>query len=259
MAGLWSTWRPKGAPKDSPPLLSCTIITTDAAGPLAEIHDRMPLTISASDWDRWLDPDAPDRRGPAARARRPRPDRDSRGVAAGQQHPQQRARADRAGRAGTRAGHAAVGLTAAGPSPPHRARRTSRCRRRRRARAWRPRRPPPAGRAWRRRRCSSTETCIGDSCVTKYTASSIVPNCHVWLACSISTSSKSAASRSVIVSGVTPLVGRVARRRRRSEDRGDRAEERVVRVGHPRREPEDAARFEQAGDLGDLAGSARRR
>lgn len=60
MAGLWSTWRPAkehGAP--APPLLSCTIITTDAAGPLAEIHDRMPLTISAPDWDRWLDPDAP--------------------------------------------------------------------------------------------------------------------------------------------------------------------------------------------------------
>jgi putative SOS response-associated peptidase YedK len=59
MAGLWSTWRPKEAPKDAPPLLSCTIITTDAAGPLAEIHDRMPLTISRADWDRWLDPDAP--------------------------------------------------------------------------------------------------------------------------------------------------------------------------------------------------------
>lgn len=58
-AGLWSTWRPAGAAKDSPPLLSCTIITTDAAGPLAEIHDRMPLTISESDWDHWLDPDAP--------------------------------------------------------------------------------------------------------------------------------------------------------------------------------------------------------
>jgi putative SOS response-associated peptidase YedK len=58
MAGLWSTWRPAG---DSgvPPLLSCTIITTDAAGPLADIHDRMPLTISRDDWDRWLDPDAP--------------------------------------------------------------------------------------------------------------------------------------------------------------------------------------------------------
>ncbi|MCG5431596.1 SOS response-associated peptidase [Mycobacterium sp. MYCO198283] len=59
MAGLWSTWRPKGASPDTPPLLSCTIITTDAAGPLAEIHDRMPLTVSAADWDRWLDPDAP--------------------------------------------------------------------------------------------------------------------------------------------------------------------------------------------------------
>lgn len=59
MAGLWSTWRPKGASKDSAPLLSATIITTDAAGPLAEIHDRMPLTVSARDWDRWLDPDAP--------------------------------------------------------------------------------------------------------------------------------------------------------------------------------------------------------
>jgi putative SOS response-associated peptidase YedK len=59
MAGLWSTWRPKDAPKDASPLLSCTIITTDSAGPLAEIHDRMPLTISKSDWDRWLDPDAP--------------------------------------------------------------------------------------------------------------------------------------------------------------------------------------------------------
>jgi len=59
MAGLWSTWRPKGAAPATPPLLSCTIITTDAVGPLAEIHDRMPLSISAPDWDRWLDPDAP--------------------------------------------------------------------------------------------------------------------------------------------------------------------------------------------------------
>jgi putative SOS response-associated peptidase YedK len=62
MGGLWSTWRPAGnsdAPSDVPPLLSCTIITTVSAGPLAEIHDRMPLTISERDWDRWLDPDAP--------------------------------------------------------------------------------------------------------------------------------------------------------------------------------------------------------
>ncbi|BDX33814.1 DUF159 family protein [Mycobacterium antarcticum] len=62
MAGLWATWRPPkdaGAPSDDPPLLSCTIITTDSAGPLAEIHDRMPLSIGERDWDRWLDPDAP--------------------------------------------------------------------------------------------------------------------------------------------------------------------------------------------------------
>ncbi|EHI10593.1 hypothetical protein KEK_22509 [Mycolicibacterium thermoresistibile ATCC 19527] len=59
MAGLWSTWRPNGAAGSTTPLLSCAIITTDAVGPLAEIHDRMPLSISQDDWDRWLDPDAP--------------------------------------------------------------------------------------------------------------------------------------------------------------------------------------------------------
>jgi putative SOS response-associated peptidase YedK len=60
MAGLWSTWRPaKGEASSVAPLLSCTIITTEAAAQLADIHDRMPLTISARDWDHWLDPDAP--------------------------------------------------------------------------------------------------------------------------------------------------------------------------------------------------------
>lgn len=67
MAGLWSTWRPKNAAKNAAgdaadnatPLLSCTIITTEAAAQLADVHDRMPLTISEADWDRWLDPDAP--------------------------------------------------------------------------------------------------------------------------------------------------------------------------------------------------------
>lgn len=61
MAGLWSTWRPREADREdgAAPLLSCTIITTDSAAQLADIHDRMPLTISAPDWDRWLDPDAP--------------------------------------------------------------------------------------------------------------------------------------------------------------------------------------------------------
>ena len=56
MAGLWSVWK---SAKDATPLLSCTIITTDAVGELAGIHDRMPLIVAERDWDRWLDPDAP--------------------------------------------------------------------------------------------------------------------------------------------------------------------------------------------------------
>jgi putative SOS response-associated peptidase YedK len=56
MAGLWSVWKPD---RSAAPLLTCTIITTDAVGELAEIHDRMPLMVDQSDWDRWLDPDSP--------------------------------------------------------------------------------------------------------------------------------------------------------------------------------------------------------
>ncbi len=59
MAGLWTTWRPKDAGPDTPPLMSCTIITTDAIGPLRDIHDRMPLIMPSENWDAWLDPDAP--------------------------------------------------------------------------------------------------------------------------------------------------------------------------------------------------------
>jgi len=58
MAGLWSVWR-SGQPDHDVPLLTCTIITTEAIGELAEIHDRMPLVVDEGDWDRWLDPDEP--------------------------------------------------------------------------------------------------------------------------------------------------------------------------------------------------------
>jgi putative SOS response-associated peptidase YedK len=58
MAGLWSVWKNPGS-RSALPLLSCTIVTTDAVGELAEIHDRMPLVVAQRDWDRWLDPDAP--------------------------------------------------------------------------------------------------------------------------------------------------------------------------------------------------------
>lgn len=56
MAGLWSVWKPA---KEAEPLLSCTIITTDAVGELATIHDRMPLILDEDEWDVWLNPDAP--------------------------------------------------------------------------------------------------------------------------------------------------------------------------------------------------------
>jgi len=56
VAGLWSAWRPH---QDAPPVLSCAIITTDAAGELGAIHDRMPLVVPDADWGRWLNPDAP--------------------------------------------------------------------------------------------------------------------------------------------------------------------------------------------------------
>lgn len=60
VAGLWSVWRPEPAGSDSAaPMLTCTVITTDAAGPFAQVHDRMPLVLGEADWDRWLDPDGP--------------------------------------------------------------------------------------------------------------------------------------------------------------------------------------------------------
>ncbi|MFQ6327083.1 SOS response-associated peptidase [Nocardia sp. CWNU-33] len=58
MAGLWSVWRDRTQPA-SEPMLSCTILTTDAVGDLTHIHDRMPLPMPKEHWDAWLDPDHP--------------------------------------------------------------------------------------------------------------------------------------------------------------------------------------------------------
>jgi putative SOS response-associated peptidase YedK len=51
-AGLWEYWRPA----DGDPVVSMTIVTTEAVGPMREIHDRMPLVLPASEWADWLDP-----------------------------------------------------------------------------------------------------------------------------------------------------------------------------------------------------------
>jgi putative SOS response-associated peptidase YedK len=50
-AGLWSVWSDRAGDAK---LMTCSIITTEALGPLAAVHDRMPLFLSPSRWDSWL-------------------------------------------------------------------------------------------------------------------------------------------------------------------------------------------------------------
>ncbi|WP_199432452.1 SOS response-associated peptidase [Qaidamihabitans albus] len=56
-AGIWETWRDPKAAADDPPLVTCSVLTTDAIGRLTEIHHRMPLVLPRQRWDAWLDPD----------------------------------------------------------------------------------------------------------------------------------------------------------------------------------------------------------
>lgn len=52
MAGLYEVWKDAEGNR----LWTCTVITTDAADELGEIHDRTPLLVDPADWARWLDP-----------------------------------------------------------------------------------------------------------------------------------------------------------------------------------------------------------
>lgn len=54
-AGLWEEWRPKDK-KDAAPLVTFTIITTEANDLVREIHDRMPVILRPEDEAAWLDP-----------------------------------------------------------------------------------------------------------------------------------------------------------------------------------------------------------
>ena len=57
-AGLYEWWRNPAAADDSPDkwLLSTSVLTRDATGELAGIHDRMPVFLSSELLDEWLDP-----------------------------------------------------------------------------------------------------------------------------------------------------------------------------------------------------------
>jgi putative SOS response-associated peptidase YedK len=58
-AGLWASWRPKDASRDVEPLRSCAIVTTAAAGPVRQLHDRMPVILAPSQESLWIDPSSP--------------------------------------------------------------------------------------------------------------------------------------------------------------------------------------------------------
>lgn len=53
IAGLWERWRgPEG------PLETCTLLTRPAAGPVASLHERMPVVLTPEEARPWLDPRA---------------------------------------------------------------------------------------------------------------------------------------------------------------------------------------------------------
>jgi putative SOS response-associated peptidase YedK len=53
-AALYSWWQPE---KNSPPLCTATILTTDSPQPLSWIHPRIPLFAPEDSWEEWLNPD----------------------------------------------------------------------------------------------------------------------------------------------------------------------------------------------------------
>ncbi len=57
-AGLYSWWRNPELAADDPNrwVLTATILTADAQGPLAALHDRIPVVLPEEWWDHWLDP-----------------------------------------------------------------------------------------------------------------------------------------------------------------------------------------------------------
>jgi len=52
LAGLWDRW----VAPDGDPLVTCTIVTTDANRPMSDLHDRMPAILDPAVLDEWLDP-----------------------------------------------------------------------------------------------------------------------------------------------------------------------------------------------------------
>ena len=57
LAGLYAWWREPGAAEGEGWRLSATVLTRDSTGPLAAIHDRMPVFLDDALAADWLDPE----------------------------------------------------------------------------------------------------------------------------------------------------------------------------------------------------------
>jgi putative SOS response-associated peptidase YedK len=53
-AGLYERWHNPEEPKDAPALQTCTVITTEPNADMDELHNRMPVVLSADDVATWL-------------------------------------------------------------------------------------------------------------------------------------------------------------------------------------------------------------
>ena len=53
-AGLYERWHDPQEPKDAPALQTCTVITTEPSDDMEGLHNRMPVILSPSDIETWL-------------------------------------------------------------------------------------------------------------------------------------------------------------------------------------------------------------
>jgi putative SOS response-associated peptidase YedK len=56
LAGIWD----RSTTADGEAVESCAVITGDAKGAIAELHDRMPLIVPAAGYARWFDASGPE-------------------------------------------------------------------------------------------------------------------------------------------------------------------------------------------------------
>lgn len=56
LAGLWERWRDPALP-DAPPLVTCTVITTQPNALVTPVHHRMPVVLTGDELSRWVDRD----------------------------------------------------------------------------------------------------------------------------------------------------------------------------------------------------------